>query len=57
MTAGRHGGLVLWWLDADGMRPVAAHNTPMLSQLCAVPAWDVVGGHAGSEDRILLCDP
>lgn len=53
MTAGRHGGLVLWWLDADGMRPVASRDTPMLSQLCAVPAWDV----AGSEDRVCFFEP
>lgn len=57
VTAGRHGGLVLWRLDADGMRPVASRDTPMLSQLCAVPAWDVVCGHAGSEDRIRFFDP
>ncbi|MGW3668561.1 hypothetical protein [Streptomyces sp. NPDC005141] len=56
VTAGRHGGLVLWRLDAGGMRPVASRDTPMLSQLCVVPAWDVVGGHAGSEGRVRFFD-
>ncbi|NUO97064.1 MAG: tetratricopeptide repeat protein [Nonomuraea sp.] len=57
VTAGRNGGLVLWQLAADGMRPVASRDTPMLSQLCAVPAWGVVSGHAGSEGRVRFFDP
>ncbi|WP_431987570.1 hypothetical protein [Streptomyces parvulus] len=57
VTAGAHGGLVLWRLDAEGMRPVASRDTPMLSQLCAVPAWDLVAGHAGSGIRIHCFDP
>ncbi|MFJ9621491.1 hypothetical protein [Streptomyces sp. NPDC101181] len=57
VTAGPGGGLVLWRLDAGGMRPVASRGTPMLSGLCAVPAWDVVCGHAGSQDRLHFFDP
>ncbi|MEU9236051.1 tetratricopeptide repeat protein [Streptomyces subrutilus] len=57
VTAGWHDGLVLWQLGTDGMRPVASRDTPMLSRLCAVPAWGVVSGHAGSEGRIRFFDP
>jgi tetratricopeptide (TPR) repeat protein len=56
LTAGRRGGLVRWRLDAAGLRPSAAVDTPALTGLFAVPAWRVVGGWAFSEGRPYLLD-
>ncbi|MFE4373432.1 hypothetical protein ACFRMN_35395 [Streptomyces sp. NPDC056835] len=57
VTAGNQGGLMLWRLGGAELEPVARRDTVRLSELFAVPAWGVVGGKAGSEDRVHFFDP
>ncbi|WP_328885205.1 tetratricopeptide repeat protein [Streptomyces sp. NBC_00316] len=57
VTAGNHGGLMLWRLGGSELEPVARRDTVRMSELFAVPAWGVVGGKAGSEDRVHFFDP
>lgn len=57
VTAGNHGGLMLWRLDGFDLEPVAWRDTVRLSELFAVPQWGVVGGKAASEGRVHFFDP
>jgi tetratricopeptide (TPR) repeat protein len=57
VTAGNHGGLMLWRLDGFELEPVARRDTVRLSELFAVPDWGVVGAKAGSEDHVYFFDP
>lgn len=57
VTAGNHGGLMLWRLHGFELEPVARRDTVRLSDLFAVPEWGVIGGKAGSEDRVHFFDP
>jgi tetratricopeptide (TPR) repeat protein len=56
LTAGRHGGLILWQVAGTRLAPVSRLDTPPLSDLVAVPAWGIVCGTAPSEDRVHFFD-
>ncbi|MFD3538935.1 hypothetical protein ACFWUQ_05475 [Streptomyces sp. NPDC058662] len=58
VACGAGGGLSRWRREPhEALTLEAVGEAPPLGGLCAVPAWGVVAGHAGSEGRYLFFDP
>ncbi|MFD3809000.1 hypothetical protein ACFWTC_36860 [Streptomyces sp. NPDC058619] len=58
VACGASGGLSRWRREPhEALTLEEVGHAPPLGGLCAVPAWGVVAGHAGSEGRYRFFDP
>ncbi|MFJ6793862.1 hypothetical protein [Streptomyces sp. NPDC091268] len=58
VACGAGGGLSRWRREPhEALTLEAVGDAPALGGLCAIPAWGVVAGHAGSEGRYRFFDP